>query len=165
MGKQQIPHLFLRKKLAILSHKLKITTSPPHAPTKKVCAPTQKDILFDRDIPSSESNKLTSLHVLHYSQSFSIDFSNDLGNFTTHQAFPKKKSAENSQGTSMSNSVGGTQTSSASIFNSCRHFSWRVNPREPTCPLKRAISKGKDRLPTTILQGTCLLLGEYAKTG
>ena len=54
----------LRKKLAILSHKLKITTSPPHAPTKKVCASTQKDI-FSIEI-SLLQNQTSSPAYMHY---------------------------------------------------------------------------------------------------
>lgn len=58
-----------------------------------------------------------------------------MANFTSHQAFPNKKTCWNRQGTSMSNSVGGTQTSSASIFNS-----WRLSAK--ACLLQPLFLRG-----------------------
>jgi len=71
-----IPHLFGHfnelgkcwfRKLAILGYQIENHRLDRMLPNKKVRAPAPKDIVLEKDILTSESNKITSLHVLHHS--------------------------------------------------------------------------------------------------
>lgn len=131
-----IPHLFGRlqwtwKMLAqkTLNFGIPNWKSPPgpHAPKQKGPCSHSKRHLFRERYPHF---RIKQDHQPTCITPFII-----MANFTSHQAFPNKKTCWNRQGTSMSNSVGGTQTSSASIFNS-----WRLSAK--ACLLQPLFLRG-----------------------